>query len=112
MLKEIYTVTTLATKKGKKNNRERVIESRRIMGWFSTIKEAKKSVISNGNGSDIHECYYDYVVIEQSKCGILRVATKEWWFIWEKDKNLPENGHYISTSRPSFLTGLIDFGIG
>jgi len=110
MLKTIYTITTIAIKDKQINPAK--IDSIRIAGWFTSFKKAKASVISNGNGFDIYENYYSYAVIERVQSGVGSIICQEWWFVWEKDDKLPDEGHYISIEKPLFFTGTINFGIG
>lgn len=115
MLETIYTITTIAT--GNKHidsiGIDSIkIDSIRIAGWFTSFKKANASVISNGNGFDIYENYYNYAVIERVKSDVGSHVYKEWWFVWEKDDKLPDQGHYVPIEKPLFFTGTINFGIG
>lgn len=95
----MYFITALTTTIPEKKRHHS-----RTFGYFSDLKRAKKAVAYNE--CDMHEFYYDYLVIEKLQEGIhgtLRSnkKKKEWWFKWEIDA--VDNGRWVKCERPAYL---------
>lgn len=93
---KIYTVTGLST--------DDEIGSR-VFGWYSELEYADEAVLDNT--CDIHECAYDYVVVEKISEGVFVCAHEEWWYRWDE-----LNKKYVRTTKPEAWINQISFGIG
>lgn len=80
----IYTITTL--KSVLNNNIENFESSEsRTIGYYNDFSSAEKVVLNNS--FDIHEYYYDYVVIEEIQEGVYRSFCKNSsWYKWLNGK--------------------------
>lgn len=78
---------------------------RRTFGWYAKLNGALDAVVKNK--CDLHECYYQYVVIEEVKEGVFGMAIKEWWFKWNKNKR-----NFFSIQKPKETNRLVSWGIG
>lgn len=81
------------------------ISERRTFGWFAELYDANCAV--RYNRCDIHECYYNYAVIEEINQGIFGMAVKEWWWKWDKKQQ-----RYLSINKPKKFKQLTNFGMG
>jgi hypothetical protein len=96
---KVYAVTTI--------NSTNPTTEFRCVGVFSTIEKAKEVV--EANECDIHENYYDYVVIEAKEVdslygGFFFQKRHERWYHWE-DK-------YVSVQKPKEYKNIVGWGIG
>ena len=57
------------------------------------------------NRGDMHECLYDYIVIEKVGEGIHPIPNQEIWFAW-KDEG------WQQTDKPEWSKGYIGWSIG
>jgi len=99
----IYTVTSIYYKAPKKTleTTSRVVPTCCCHFWCSSLNEAKKRV--KENSGDLHECYYQYVVIEKT-AEFSSIPVREWWYFWMKDDE-----QYVPTDRPWDLEGIVAF---
>lgn len=81
------------------------ILTQRTIGYGNSLKESKSYV--EKNRSDIHECLYSHVVIEEIRSGIHPEVTKEYWYEWDRKKK-----KYKPCDKPKKLIGIVNFGIG
>lgn len=68
------------------------------VGWFTSLKRAKGLV--ERNACDLHEMYYNYIVIEKVEDGMYSGPHEEYWYRWF-------DGKWISIEKP---VGLIRVG--
>lgn len=73
----ICTITLIDSKDEDKISPE---DSKRCIGWFDNTKEALDAV--KANKGDMHECLYNYIVIEEVPSGVWKLVTNEVWFTW------------------------------
>ena len=95
--KYIYIVTTMRDLETGNNPHSRC--------WFSKLKDAKLTI--EINDLDLHECYYDYAVIEKVREYTLALVDKEWWYKWNNRKK-----KYMPIDKPKKLKYVCNFGIG
>jgi hypothetical protein len=78
----------------------------RCFGYFTDKGESIKTVKTNQ--SDLHECLYDYIVIEDLKEGLycgMEFAPAEIWFQW--------NGtEWVECIKPDFAKSIFNWAIG
>lgn len=80
----------------------RPIDDKRTWGYCLTREEAINAVARNdGNMMD---CYYDYLVIEEYRPGVMSPAEGELWFKWENDR-------WQSCARPAFADGIVNWAM-
>ena len=77
----------------------------RTFGWYSDMDGALEAV--KNNDGEIHECRYDYAVIEEVKEGIFAITVREFWFKWNNKKS-----SFISIRKPKGTMNTINWGIG
>jgi len=65
------------------------------MGWYMSIEEAIQCV--KENWLDIHECCYNYALVQLKTRGPYSRSRDYQWFIW---KGNDEDGGYIECERP------------
>lgn len=95
---KIYTVTAIDEIKMPPCNS-------RVFGWFTELEEAQEAV--NENRYDLHECLYDFIVIEQISEGIHCCASKEWWYKWDR-----EIRQFNPIEKPKETKFIVNWGIG
>ena len=88
---------------------EHRLNSRRVFGWFPSLKKAKDAV--ELDGGFIYEYLFNFAVIEKIAEGLHGgfEIPLEWWYEWERDH---EKGHYLPIDKPEALTGVIGFSMG
>jgi hypothetical protein len=78
----------------------------RCFGYFIKKEDAIKAV--ENNESDLHECLYDYIVIENLKEGLycgMEFNPSEIWFQW--------NGtEWLECIKPDFAKNIVNWAIG
>ena len=82
--------------------------STRTWGYFENLKDALHAV--NTNQFNMHECLYDYILIEKFNEGIPAWYDESFKPIWGK-WNITKNGWKYCQS-PKFSRGIIHYGIG
>ena len=100
MLTDIEHHTILASKGKDKGYNDRVV------GWFETLQDAENNL--KVNCGDVHECRYDYAVIEELKPGFYSGAhAVRHWYEW-----VPELKGYTNIKCPPQWLGITAIGIG
>jgi len=85
----------------------RFVTSRsRTFGFYNTLDEAYKAVESNR--CNLHECLYDYLVIEYIEPGIHPTVEKEYWWEWVAENNRWEDG----IEKPVEFIGVVNWALG
>lgn len=59
----------------------------RTFGFFKNISDAQSAV--ENNQGEMHECLYDYLVLEKIDCGIHPLAQEEIWYTWKDERWTP-----------------------
>lgn len=77
----------------------------RTFGFFETFEKAHEAVTDNVGS--LHECIYDYIVIEKIESGIHSLPIEEHWYEW----CIPLNC-WQPTMKPNEFNGIINFAIG
>jgi hypothetical protein len=75
----------------------------RTFGYHTTLHKAESSV--KGNVGDMHESLYDFIVIEEIKCGIHSPVVQEWWYKWNHTR-------WELCEKPDQFIGIVNFAIG
>jgi len=73
----IYTITAIWYEEG-------TDDEHRCFGFFYTLARAK--IVVEENQCDMHECRYQYIVIEEIMPGIHSTAKALQWYKWEDNK--------------------------
>jgi hypothetical protein len=55
----------------------------RTFGYYSTLENAKEAVTVNRG--EMHECLYNFIVIEAIDEGIHKSCSAEYWYKWTED---------------------------
>ena len=107
-----WFITAIATERDSIENPSLELKTKRTFGFYNTYNEAYKAV--KENRSNMHECLYDFIVMEYIETGIHpTVFATEWW-IWTRvdgyDKEewvlLPED------QLPSEFNGITNWALG
>lgn len=77
-------------------------ETKRTFGFYSHPADAIEAVVTNR--CNMHECLYNYLVIENIGEGIHPSAEYEEWYKWE-DK-------WVQCLKPEPLVGIINWALG
>lgn len=77
----IFTITLINTSLDDKINST---DSRRCIGYYENKSDAIRAVIDNKG--EMHECLYNYIVIEEIPSGVWASTISETWYEW----NFPE----------------------
>ena len=80
-----WFITALVSKKSTE-----MVGHHRCFGFYNTHNEAAKAV--EKNLGDMHECLYDYIVIEYIELGIHPTVEVEHWWRWVKKNKRWEDG--------------------
>ena len=96
-MEEIITVTAIHIKGWEWD--------KRTFGWFSKMHEASRAV--KYNACDMHECYYEYIVVEKFTSGIHCSAIEDYWYKWETEQD-----RWVPTAKPEHFDGTYNFGLG
>jgi hypothetical protein len=78
----------------------------RTFGYYPTLEEAFNA--RNNNYGDMHECLYNYLIIENIGAGIHALADEVYWAEWD---DIARHWKPIQECPPAFL-GIINFAIG
>lgn len=79
-------------------------KARRTFGYFGNLDRAFKAV-ENDEGS-LHECLYNYLVIEAIGEGIHAYCNEDYWFEWQ------DNHWQRISGKPELFNGTINFALG
>lgn len=102
--KPLYFVTTIGTTM---ISGEEQYKDSRCWGYYYDINEAVTAIVENH--TDIHECTYDYAVIEGVPDGVLPIDMEELkWFQWN---NVLERYEEID-EKPKSLHNIISWSVG
>lgn len=74
-------------------------------GYYETFEEAHEAVTDNVGS--LHECIYDYIVIENIGKGIHTVVDDEHWYYWCENLNC-----WMSCAKPVEFQGIINWALG
>lgn len=81
-MSNIFTITLIDSR-----NDEKIVseDSCRCIGYYFDAEEANTAVKTNKG--EMHECRYNYVVIEEVPMGTWKLTISESWFRWDSDSN-------------------------
>lgn len=80
-------------------------ESTRTFGFVSTFAKAEQAL--NDNACDMHECLYDYAVVEDINQGVLSLAEQRWVFKWDQHRE-----GFFEIEEPKELQHYCNFALG
>lgn len=99
----LYFVTVIGTRNW--DGKEEYDRSR-CWGYYYNLDDAITAIVENH--TDIHECWYDYAVIESVPWGVLPIGTEELkWFKWNAEAD-----RYELISKPEFSNQIVNWAIG
>jgi hypothetical protein len=101
----IWFVTSIYLAKAKDSESPMRAETKRTFGYFLTEKEALDAV--GENQCNMHECLYNFLVIEGFPSGIHALAEREVWYQWGEAEN-----KWVPCQKPTMLEGIISWAIG
>lgn len=96
----MYFITAICN-----DSRSDYFRDRRCFGYYALALDAIKAVTENRG--DMHECLYDYLVIERVPQGIHAMPESEIWFRWNDEQNT-----FVVTEKPDWSQGYINWSIG
>ena len=100
-----YFVTTIRVI-DEEDPREQYVDNRqRTPAFFSNLKDAK--ICLKENWGDIHECDFNYAVIEKTTYGVYPFSKKEYWYKWSNTKQM-----FIPTKKPNCFRNICSFSVG
>lgn len=77
----------------------------RTFGFYKEYSDAITAVFETR--CNMHECLYDYLVMEKIAEGIHPDVVEEIWFYWDDDRNA-----WGSCEKPAFAMGLTNWALG
>lgn len=77
----------------------------RTWGFYSNAEDAIDAL--HNNEADMHECFYDYAIIEEYNEGICNDTSCYQWFKWDNDR-----GGYFEIDEPRCVSRMCCFAIG
>jgi hypothetical protein len=80
-------------------------KSKRCFGYFLNEKDARRAI--ELNSGDMHECLYEYLVLELMEPGIHPHVHRDSWYRW-----CDETRGWIPSVKPNDFIGVINWGIG
>jgi hypothetical protein len=102
MMRTIYTITVTL---GPRRRLRPELNSSRCWGWWPALEGAKRAL--ERNDGDMHECSYDFAVIERVKPYIDIAQREEWWFAWDVEKE-----GYVECKKPEWSKNIMNWGVG
>ena len=110
MSKPIYTVTAAYKQEPLKDFSVRG-DRYRTFGFFHELKEARKAV--RENRCDLHECLYNFLVIERYTEGIHSFGDIAEFYEWKDEKGDVWDGKWKKLSRrPKCFKNIFNIGLG
>ena len=92
----IYVITLIAPPQTSLN---------RKVGYTHTLEYAKD--ILRDQPHNLHECLYEYIVIEKICEGIFRSVQSEYWYEWDEVEQI-----WNECGKPAEFRSIVNFGIG
>jgi hypothetical protein len=96
----MYFITAICN-----DSRSDYFRDTRCFGYYNTALEATTAVIENRG--DLHECLYDYVVVEKIGEGIHAIPDTEFWFRWNEDMEA-----FNICEKPEWSNNIVNWAIG
>jgi len=96
---KIYAVTLIYN--GNDNSFSNHEHKQRCIGFVATLEKALDAVKTNQG--DMHECLYNYVVVEEVSDGLWfhDIGSNEYWFEWDE-----VNQKFVECNKPQkYLEG-------
>jgi len=84
---------------------EPTIKDERCFGYF--LDKQKALTATDENWADMHECLYNWLVIEKIPEGLHAMPKEEIWFEWDSGLN-----SWIHIKKPIWSKNIINWGIG
>ena len=79
--------------------------SSRCFGYKETLENAEQAL--NENWCDMHECLYDYAVVEKLGPYIHPDVEEEYWFKYDKEKD-----GFFRIEKPEAAYGACNYALG
>ncbi|KKM01911.1 hypothetical protein LCGC14_1789660 [marine sediment metagenome] len=100
-----FFVTAVQTKKDVFTDRGDSCDSR-CWGYTDTFEKAEEAVLKNY--MDMHECSYQWIIIEEYVMDVLALATGRFqWYHWDK-----MSSEYERCRQPAWAKQICNWGIG
>jgi hypothetical protein len=99
----MWFITAIATSKDSIKNPSLNVRSHRTFGFYEHHWDAYKAV--RDNVGSMHECLYDYIIIECIEEGIHPVVLQEEWYRWDEKK-------WEATTKPKEFKGIVNWALG
>ena len=77
----------------------------RTWGFYSDVNDAISAL--HNNRTNMHECFYDYAIIEEYNEGICNGTLRYQWFKWDNERD-----GYFEIDEPRCVSRMCDFAIG
>lgn len=102
----MWFITSILFKKPENSESPARAETHRTFGYYSTPEKARHAVAENyGN---MHECLYNFLVIENIGEGVHALADdNEEWYEWNEEDN-----NWVAIAKPPQFMGIINWAIG
>lgn len=77
----------------------------RCFGYFEDRQKALHA--ADENWADMHECMYNWLVIEKIPEGLHAIPEEEIWYEWDAGVN-----HWIHVDKPCWSCNIVNWSIG
>ncbi len=77
----------------------------RCFGYYSDKQDAMQA--ADVNAADMHECLYNFLLIEKIPEGIHARAEEEVWYAWDDGLS-----GWVHTEKPAWSNNIINWSIG
>jgi len=84
---------------------EPTVRSERCFGYYSDKQKALQAV--DENWADMHECLYNWLLIEKIPEGIHATPEEEIWYAWDDGVE-----HWVHVEKPIWSKRIINWSIG
>jgi len=84
---------------------EPTIKSERCFGYFSDKQKALRA--ADENWADMHECSFNWLLIEKIPEGLHAISEEEIWYKWDDGIN-----RWIHVEKPAWSDKIINWSIG
>lgn len=83
------------------------VEHRRVFGFLTDLSEAIKAIETNRG--DMHECFYQFLILENIRQGVHPESISEVWYEWYQ---FPNGSQWQRIEKPSVFDGVVNWALG
>lgn len=100
----MWFITSILFRRDSIENPSWLYDSKRTFGFYVNCSDAMAAI--KENRCNMHECLYNFLVLEEVAEGIHPIAETEVWFEWS------DTGGWIISKKPAEYDCVINWAIG